>query len=133
MSEKGSKNQTIKQDSPPQLSFSSFFTFLKSIQDSFVLRTAKTFDDKVKILQNLKDKLMMNIDQRIQELFPTKANRKKRSTPGWMMEKEGGGMDFPSAEGALMTISFLTFAVFLIKLVLVNISYFYVIYDLSNM
>lgn len=28
-------------------------------------------------------------------------------------------MDFPSSEGALMTISFLTFAVFLIKLVLV--------------
>lgn len=35
----------------------------------------------------------------------------------------GGGeshMDFPSAEGALITISFLTFAVFLIKLVLVK-------------
>lgn len=30
-------------------------------------------------------------------------------------------MDFPSNEGALMTIGFLTFAVFLIKLVLVSI------------
>lgn len=33
----------------------------------------------------------------------------------------GGGMEFPSAETALMTISFLTLAVFLIKLVLVCI------------
>lgn len=30
-------------------------------------------------------------------------------------------MDFPSNEGALMTIGFLTFGVFLIKLVLVSI------------
>lgn len=31
-----------------------------------------------------------------------------------------GHVEVPSSEGALMTISFLTFAVFLIKLVLVN-------------
>lgn len=39
-------------------------------------------------------------------------NRIKRSS--------GHEMDFPSAETALMTISFLTLAVFLIKLVLVR-------------
>lgn len=34
-------------------------------------------------------------------------------------KEEHHHMDFPSNEGALMTIGFLTFAVFLIKLVLV--------------
>lgn len=43
--------------------------------------------------------------------------RGKRSA--WMEDKHGG-IDFPSAESALLTISFLTFAVFLIKLVLVS-------------
>lgn len=34
--------------------------------------------------------------------------------------EDDGSMDFPSNEGALMTIGFLTFAVFLIKLVIVS-------------
>lgn len=36
----------------------------------------------------------------------------------------GGGMEIPSSETALMTISFLTLAVFLIKLVLVRKLFF---------
>lgn len=43
-----------------------------------------------------------------------------RSKRGLMDGHHSGGMEFPSSEGALMTISFLTFAVFLIKLVLVS-------------
>lgn len=65
------------------------------------------------------------LERRIQELFPMKNGqpllRDKRST--WMEDKHGGGIDFPSAESALLTISFLTFAVFLIKLVLVSNSH----------
>lgn len=54
-------------------------------------------------------------ENRIKELWPTK-RRNKRG----IMGTGESHMDFPSAEGALITISFLTFAVFLIKLVLVN-------------
>lgn len=45
---------------------------------------------------------------------------KPRRTKRGLMGQGHDGLDFPSAEGALMTISFLTFAVFLIKLVLVS-------------
>ena len=52
-------------------------------------------------------------------------NHRRRTKRGgdWLEEvhtHHHGGMDFPSAEAALLTISFLTFAVFLIKLVLVS-------------
>lgn len=57
-------------------------------------------------------------EDRIKSLWPsTPVVRSKR---GIMDGHHGGGMEFPSSEGALMTISFLTFAVFLIKLVLVS-------------
>lgn len=66
---------------------------------------------------------ILSSETRIGQLWPapiTKQQRTKRSyhqeTSGW----HDSGMDFPSSEGALMTLSFLTFAVFLIKLVLVN-------------
>jgi hypothetical protein len=55
----------------------------------------------------------------MKHLWSDKPRRVKRG----LMGGGGGhdtGLDFPSAEGALMTISFLTFAVFLIKLVLVG-------------
>lgn len=53
------------------------------------------------------------------ELWPAQPEadyRERRSVSG-----HSHSMDFPSAETALMTISFLTLAVFLIKLVLVRI------------
>lgn len=52
----------------------------------------------------------------------TTQNIKPRHKRGLMSSQHEGHMHFPSAEGALMTISFLTFAVFLIKLVLVTYS-----------
>lgn len=52
-------------------------------------------------------------------LWPTKTERQKRG----IWDGHGStGMDFPSSEAALMTIAFLTFAVFLIKLVLVTMN-----------
>lgn len=41
-------------------------------------------------------------------------------------------MDYPSNEGALMTIGFLTFAVFLIKLVLVRRSEILIVVNSAN-
>lgn len=59
-------------------------------------------------------------EERLKLLWPTKVdgekNRMRRSLKGHL------GMDYPTAETALMTISFLTLAVFLIKLVLVSVS-----------
>lgn len=59
-------------------------------------------------------------------LWPTQIEKKKKRTKRGMMGGGGHGMDFPSAETALMTVSILTFAVFLIKLVLVCISVVYI-------
>lgn len=107
------------------MSFSNFLRFLKNIQDNFTTRTAKNLNEKISMLRDFRDKLLMAINYRIKSLWKTQSkskenkSRSKRSPPmsGWM---EGGSMNFPSAEGALLSISFLTFAVFLIKLVLVN-------------
>jgi hypothetical protein len=51
--------------------------------------------------------------------------RNRRTLSGWSgdggwLDQQEGAMAFPSAEGALLSISFLTFPVFLIKLVLVS-------------
>lgn len=116
------------------LSFTNFLKFLKNIQDSFTSRTAKTINDKIKMLREFRDNLMLTINSRINSLWRTqsrkkkinKHNRLKRTLGGgggWMDQHGGGGMDFPSAEGALLSISFLTFAVFLIKLVLVRLNF----------
>lgn len=109
------------------LSFTNFLKFLKTIQESFATRTAKNINDKVRMLREFRDNLLMTINQRIKSLWKTQSKTKKKHRSkrtlsggggGWM--DQGGGMEFPSAEGALLSISFLTFAVFLIKLVLVR-------------
>lgn len=116
------------------LSFTNFLKFLKNIQDSFTSRTAKTINDKIKMLREFRDNLMLTINSRINSLWKTQSRRKKINKHnrlkrtlggggGWMDQHGGGGMDFPSAEGALLSISFLTFAVFLIKLVLVRFTF----------
>lgn len=132
-----------QQQTQNALSFSHFVNFLKKIQNSFTTRTAKTISDKVQILKKFRDSLIRSINRQIESLwrFNRSPSPLKKSTnlrpehkrkkshriqkrtlggghdDGWM---EGGGMAFPSAEGALLSISFLTFAVFLIKLVLVS-------------
>lgn len=111
------------------LSFENFFKFIKNIQNSFATRTAKNINDKIRMLREFRDNLMLTINQRIKTLWKAKPGQKKNkrskrtlgggdSGGGWM--EPGAAMEFPSAEGALLSISFLTFAVFLIKLVLVS-------------
>jgi hypothetical protein len=134
-----------KKQTQNSLSFSHFINFIKKIQDSFATRTAKTITDKIQILKKFRDSLIRSINRQIEGLWRFNkspySNKNKKSSnlrpehrrkkkshriqkrtlsshdEGWM---EGGGMAFPSAEGALLSISFLTFAFFLIKLVLVN-------------
>uniref|UniRef100_A0A182Q2F8 Uncharacterized protein n=1 Tax=Anopheles farauti TaxID=69004 RepID=A0A182Q2F8_9DIPT len=107
--------------------FGGFVDFLRRMQASFVQRTARTIGEKIRTLAGMRDQLMRSIEHRIATLWQSgdDAGRQRRRRErvkrggGWM-EPHGGtdAMDFPSAEGALLTISFLTFAVFLIKLVL---------------
>lgn len=58
-------------------------------------------------------------DKHFRALWSVNQDRQKRSA---RHGHGGGGIEFPSSETALMTISFLTLAVFLIKLVLVSIA-----------
>ncbi|XP_053678002.1 uncharacterized protein LOC128728404 [Anopheles nili] len=100
-----------------------FLDFLRRMQASFVKRTAHTIGDKIRTLTDMRDQLLSSIEQRIASLWlmpnAGRSNRKRRVRRGWMdPHASNDAMDFPSAEGALLTISFLTFAVFLIKLVL---------------
>lgn len=112
----------------PNLSFSSFVKFIKTVQESLAIKTAKTITEKIKMLVEFRDSLMISINRQIKRLWRMQPkvtstikargnNRKKRTLGDGLMDKSGA-MDFPSAEGALLSICFLTFAVFLIKLVL---------------
>lgn len=62
---------------------------------------------------------IVSIEERLNMLWPSKLDSSKRTKRG-LWDSAGHGTDFPSSETALMTISLLTFAVFLIKLVLVR-------------
>ncbi|XP_037029718.1 uncharacterized protein LOC119069694 [Bradysia coprophila] len=97
-------------------SFGGFIKFLRDIQSTFVSKTARSIKDKIRTLEQFRDDILINIHDRIQNLWS--ATPVIRSKRGIIDGHHGGGMEFPSSEGALMTISFLTFAVFLIKLVL---------------
>jgi hypothetical protein len=117
-----------KQQNVKPMSFTSFLGFLRKIQESFAIRTAKTIGQKIKMLMSFRDSLMMAINKQIKRLWRVQPRTKKkkevikrtRRTLGMIDHHGGGAMDFPSAEGALLSICFLTFAVFLIKLVLVS-------------
>lgn len=104
------------------LNFTGFVKFLKSIQDNFATKTARNINDKVRILRRFRDNLLLSIEERIRNLWKSKPKRKrtKRTLGGGGGGHESNSMEFPSAEGALLSISFLTFSVFLIKLVLVS-------------
>jgi hypothetical protein len=119
------QNMKMKPSFHNHLSFANFLKFLKNIQQSFTKRTAKNINEKINMLRDFRDNLLLTINQRIKSLWKTKEKKEHRvkrtlgGGGGWM-EQGGGAMDFPSAEAALLSISFLTFAVFLIKLVLVS-------------
>lgn len=107
------------------LNFTGFVKFLKSIQENFATKTARNINDKVRILRRFRDNLLLSIEERIRNLWKTKPKRKRTKRTlggnGGSSGQDSNSMDFPSAEGALLSISFLTFSVFLIKLVLVRL------------
>ncbi|XP_041969336.1 uncharacterized protein LOC121726168 [Aricia agestis] len=91
--------------------FPGIWRMLKNVANVISKNTHRTVNGKIKYLEDLKNKLLFNIQERIDSVWPA-AGRVARGA------EARGDMELPSSEGALMTISFLTFAVFLIKLVL---------------
>ncbi|XP_067627225.1 uncharacterized protein [Eurosta solidaginis] len=90
-----------------------FIGFLKRLKRSWFKQSAKTIEQRVSDLKRLKTKLMFLIEDRFNIIWAPKeyARRSKRGL------LEESNLNFPP-EAALMSINFLTFAVFLIKLVL---------------
>lgn len=122
-------------------SMQGFLKFLKKMQISWIKKSALSIENKIKLLKNIRDNLMKVIGAYCLEFYlllffiyvfsflflykteeqfsvlwqPTERHR-RRKRRGLLDESS---LDFPP-EAALMSINFLTFAVFLIKLVLVS-------------
>ncbi|CAH0551229.1 unnamed protein product [Brassicogethes aeneus] len=103
----------VAREKVDNMDFDKFLPLVKSIQKNLLKNEGKSVINKISILKNLKDTILMNLNDKISKLWmPQEVNREARGY------KDEHHMEFPSNEGALMTIGFLTFAVFLIKLVL---------------
>ncbi|XP_043863261.1 uncharacterized protein LOC6572888 [Drosophila mojavensis] len=90
-----------------------FLKFLKKMQIGWIKKSALNIENKIKLLKQLRDNFMKVIEQQFSVLWqPTERHRRRRR--GLLDESN---LEFPP-EAALMSINFLTFAVFLIKLVL---------------
>lgn len=126
--EKNPQRRIIAIRANPSLSFASFIKFIKTVQESLAIKTAKTITEKINLLMEFRDSLMKAINRQIKRLWKmqpkvtatstARGNKRFKRTLGDGLMDKGGAMDFPSSEGALLSICFLTFAVFLIKLVL---------------
>ncbi|KAG7297711.1 hypothetical protein JYU34_018428 [Plutella xylostella] len=105
---------TVPSDEKQPRPIENVIKFMKVVSDTISKNTHRSIKSKMRYLEDLRDTLLMNIEHRIDSAWPDGAAaegaRGRRSARGHV--------EFPSSEGALMSISFLTFAVFLIKLVL---------------
>ncbi|KAJ8723605.1 hypothetical protein PYW07_007585 [Mythimna separata] len=92
--------------------------FMRVVADTIFKNSRRSFGGKMQYLHELKEFILANIEERIDATWPDddSAGARRRSRSAHATPR--GHVQFPSSESALMTISFLTFAVFLIKLVL---------------
>ncbi|CAH2238132.1 uncharacterized protein LOC120632200 [Pararge aegeria] len=90
---------------------------IKLVTDTIYKNTHRSFKSKIKYLKSLKTTLLTSIEDQIDRAWPNDPDARgaARSTRS---AQARGHVEFPSSESTLMTISFLTFAVFVIKLVL---------------
>ncbi|KAG5875176.1 hypothetical protein JTB14_007838, partial [Gonioctena quinquepunctata] len=96
-----------------ETTYKGFLPFLQMVQHKLMKYRKTSRKSKMSVLTHLRDNLLMNIRDRISKLWKPTSSREARG-----YKDEDHHMQFPSNEGALMTIGFLTFAVFLIKLVI---------------
>ncbi|CAG5004648.1 unnamed protein product [Parnassius apollo] len=115
--QKQTKTQNIKVNEKKTSVIETLTKFLNIVTQTINQSTRRSFKSKVRYLENLKNTLLTSIESRIDSAFPdddTVEHRQRR----FAGVESRGHVEVPSSESALMTISFLTFAVFLIKLVL---------------
>lgn len=93
-------------------SMQGFLKFLKTMQKTWIKKSKLSIENKIKLLKALSENLMKVIEQQFSVLWQPESQRRKRR--GLL---DDSNLEFPP-EAALMSINFLTFAVFLIKLVL---------------
>ncbi|ALC46104.1 CG7126, partial [Drosophila busckii] len=98
-------------------SMQGFLKFLKSMQSTWIKKGALSIENKIKLLTQLRDNLVKVIEQHFAVLWQPERHRHKRGI------LDESNLEFPP-EAALMSINFLTFAVFLIKLVLVSLIFY---------
>ncbi|KAL0819329.1 hypothetical protein ABMA28_007461 [Loxostege sticticalis] len=98
-------------------SLENLMTFMKVVADTIRKNTRRSVNSKTRYLTNLKNSILANIAERIDAAWPDDEPKLPRTRRAAQATARGH-LEIPSSESALMTISFLTFAVFLIKLVL---------------
>ncbi|XP_026486706.2 uncharacterized protein LOC113393838 [Vanessa tameamea] len=103
---------------PKAETLSGMWKLMKLVTETIYKNTHRTFKSKIKYLEGLKTTILTSIEERVENIWPDdiehRGSRKRRARSA----EARGHIEFPSSETTLMTISFLTFAVFLIKLVL---------------
>ncbi|CAH1125801.1 unnamed protein product [Ceutorhynchus assimilis] len=95
----------------------SVISIIRHVQTQLLDFKGRTLQAKVEHLEKLRDNMIYEIKYQISNMLnPPKENQSESR----LFKDESGEyhMEYPSNEGALMTIGLLTFAVFLIKLVL---------------
>ncbi|KAB0804744.1 hypothetical protein PPYR_01714 [Photinus pyralis] len=97
-----------------EYSYTSFIPYLSRVQYDLMKNAHKNKESKWNVLQNLRDHLLIEIEKRISQIGTKKAEGRGARD----FKDHDSHVDFPSNESALITIGFLTFAVFLIKIVM---------------
>ncbi|XP_017480357.1 PREDICTED: uncharacterized protein LOC108369701 [Rhagoletis zephyria] len=93
-------------------SMQGFLNFIRTVQRNWVRQSRLTIEQKIKKLKGLKNKIMRMIEDQFHMIWTPKVHMRRKR--GLLDESN---LNFPP-EAALISINFLTFAVFLIKLVL---------------
>ncbi|XP_013102912.2 uncharacterized protein LOC106084035 [Stomoxys calcitrans] len=117
-----SEQKQSKTDDSNELKYPSiqgFIAFINSLRHTWAKKSLFSIEDKIQFLYNLKDSLMRTIEKQFFTIWPDNDDddHKYRSVRRKRGLLDESNIDFPP-EAALMSINFLTFAVFLIKLVL---------------
>ncbi|KAH0557516.1 hypothetical protein KQX54_007398 [Cotesia glomerata] len=91
---------------------------LKRVHIILIENLGKTHKEKLEFLQSFKNDLSKTIRSMIPEVINRNADSRARKKRGSSWDEHDSHIGFPSLEGALLAISFLTFAIYLIRLIM---------------